>query len=774
MKSTPNKHSKKSPPRKQANKKRGNKFRRILKFRYLFFIVFIALLIVTVLFIKELPSPTKLQSNDFPVSTQIFDRNQELLYEIYADTNRTPVAFDTMPEHLIQSTLAIEDASFYHHFGFSVQGIIRAAKNTLFNDKLQGGSTITQQLVKTALLTPERTIQRKIKEAFLTIGTEVIYSKDQILEMYLNHIPYGGTAYGIEAASQRYFDKPAAELSLAEASFLAGLPQAPSRYSPFTNPDQAKDRHREVLRRMVEEEYISQEEADLAFSEKLLFAPPSTDIKAPHFVFYVKNLLEEKYGLQTIERGGFRVTTTLDSNLQEYVQSTVSAEIEELDQYRVTNGAALVTNPSTGEVLAMVGSRDYFDTENDGQVNVTNRLRQPGSSIKPINYATALQLKTLKPDSLIIDMPTCFVVTGQKPYCPQNYDGGFHGPVEFGPALANSYNIPAVKVLAINSLENFIATASAMGINSFTDPSRYGLSLTLGGGEVTMLDMATAFGTLANQGVKVPLNPILKITDHQGNLIEENQPESTFESLQAFYDESNPDANKVHTEHNGLQRILNREPAYVISEILSNNQTRSAAFGSRSALYIPEKPVSVKTGTTNDLRDNWTIGYTPDRLVATWVGNNDNTPMNPYVVSGVTGAAPIWNSIMTYLVSEVDADQIAQKEPIGAVDDFIAFWEPESFPEDHVKTRKNIWINKDTNKPAFLPGQEEPPNLEELNLELQEHEVVSDHFSKEFCLDCDWTNPETGEKDMPRINVDMTKFYLSQLEEQVRLQEENL
>jgi penicillin-binding protein 1C len=602
----------------------------------------ISAIAATTLF-ADLPSPKKLTTQDIPVSTQIFDRHGTLLYEIYQDIHRTPLTLDQIPDQVKHATIAIEDQSFYTHFGFSVQGIARAVKNTLFKDKLQGGSTITQQLVKTSLLTPERTLKRKIREAVLTIGTEILYTKDEILEMYLNNIPYGGTAYGIEAASNRYFGKSAQDLSVAEAALLAGLPQAPSRYSPFSNPDSAKARQQEVLRRMTEDGYLDQASATHAFETPLIYNTPSTDIKAPHFVFYVKQLLEEKYGLTTVEQGGLRVTTTLDLSLQEYAQASVSAEIADLEKYQVSNGAALITNPGTGEILAMVGSRNYFDTQNDGQVNVTLRLRQPGSSIKPINYVTALQTKRLTASSVILDYPTCFKVGVLAPYCPKNYTGGFHGSVSFRQALANSYNIPAVKVLAINSLESMIATASAMGISTFTQPERYGLSLTLGGGEVTMLDMSTAFGTLANSGVKVSPVAILNVTDYQGNVLEEYDPQTTLESLALFLDPDNPDSNTLNYTNHQLTRVLNREPAFIINHILADNNARAAAFGTNSKLRIPDKTVSVKTGTTNDLRDNWTVGYTSDRVVVVWVGNNDNTPMNRNVVSGVTGAAPIFN-----------------------------------------------------------------------------------------------------------------------------------
>jgi penicillin-binding protein 1C len=737
------------------------------------------ILSIFVYYLKDLPSPRRLESDEFAVSTQIFDRNGALLYEIYSDTQRTPINLEDIPDHVIHATLAIEDSGFYRHLGFSAQGIIRATRNTLFRNQLQGGSTITQQLVKTALLTPERTIERKIKEAILTIGTEITYSKDQILEMYLNHIPYGGTSYGIESAAKRYFNIPARQLNLAQASILAGLPQAPTRFSPFYHPERAKARQHEVLRRMVEEGYITAQEADNAFQTNLEFATPAINIDAPHFVFYVKNLLEEKYGLHTVERGGLRVTTTLDLELQNYAQASVSAEIADLENQQVSNGAALVTKPNTGEILAMIGSINYFDTQNDGQVNIATRLRQPGSSIKPINYVTALQNGLMTPSTMILDIPTCFQVVGQPLYCPRNYDNSFRGPVLFRQALANSYNIPAVKILAINDIDSMVATASAMGIQSFTDTSRFGLALTLGGGEVTMLDMATAFGTLANQGVKVNLNPILEITNHTGEVLESFDPQTTLTALDRYFDQDNQRSNVLGINHQGLERVLNREPTYLISDILADNQARSAAFGSRSALYIPDKYVSVKTGTTNDLRDNWTIGYTSEYLVTTWVGNNDNTPMNRFIVSGVTGAAPIWNSIMTHLLR--DSQDSTPPEPPGITRRAVCslsgniptqdqpcdtrseiFWD-QYLPRHNPLERKSIWINRSTGLPAFYGsnvGDTTPEEEITDELELREHTVISDPFTQEFCLDCHPPEdlPEEARSSFPRTIVNMSTF----------------
>jgi len=733
----------------------------------------VVLSVLLYIFFKDLPSPKRLESGDYPVSTQIFDRNGSLLYEIFADTHRNPVPLDSLPPHVPQASIAIEDQDFYQHFGFSIQGIIRAAKNTFFQNKLQGGSTITQQLVKTALLTPERTLERKIREAVLTLGTEILYSKDQILEMYLNHIPYGGTAYGIEAAAQRYFNKAAKDLTLAEASLLAGLPQAPSRYSPFANPDAAKARQHEVLRRMVEDGYITQEVADQAFQAPLTYALPATDIKAPHFVFYIKSLIEDKYGVQAVERGGLRVTTTLDLELQEYAQASVSAEVDKIERYKVSNGAALITKPNTGEILAMVGSRNYFDTENDGQVNITQRLRQPGSSIKPLNYVTGLQLKNITPATMLLDIPTCFKVGSLAPYCPKNYDYSFHGPVQIRYALANSYNIPAVKVLALNSLESFIATASAMGISTLTDTSRYGLALTLGSGEVTMLDMATAFGTMANQGVKVPLQSILNITDYTGKVLESYDPQATQNDLSFYFDEAEANSNVIGESKGILTRVLNREPSYLISHILADNTARSAAFGSRSELVIPNEEVSVKTGTTNDLRDNWTIGYTPEFVVASWVGNNDNTPMNQAVVSGVTGAAPIWHDLMAEILK--DRENLTQIKPIGVEgtnicrtsgafpkDDqpcevrFEYFWKA-NFPHEYNTNKKNIWVFKDSGQPAFM-DKEPPKDFNTDNIELKEHLVISDPFTNDYCLDCSYGTDEQGKPKNPSFTVNMNTF----------------
>jgi penicillin-binding protein 1C len=499
-------------------------------------------------------------------------------------------------------------------------------------EQTQGGSTITQQLVKLRLLSPEQTLQRKIKEVIVAILAEGIYEKDQILEMYLNQVPYGGSTYGIEEASQKYFGKSAKNLDLAESALIAGLPAAPSAYTPFgSNPEFAKNRQLEVLRRMVEDGYISEEQAYQAGAQELQFATNTIDIEAPHFVMYVRDLLEEEYGPETLYRGGLEIRTTLDSELQAEVQEKVTSEVDRLASLRVSNGAALVTNPTNGEIYAMVGSTDYFDFEHDGQVNVTTRPRQPGSSIKPLTYALALE-KGSTVTTLIDDQPITYEIAGSKPYSPKNYDGKYHGKVTLKEALASSYNIPAVKLLNQLGVNTLIDKAEEMGITTWGDRRRFGLSLTLGGGEVLMTDMAKMYGAFANEGYVTDLNPILEIRNYKGETLYQNT--CALENEGCF-----------------RQKALDSRVAYLISNILSDNSARIPAFGPQSTLYIPNQQVAVKTGTTNNMRDNWTFGYTSDRLVSVWVGNNDNQPMS-YVASGVTGASSIWNDIMVTILDE--------------------------------------------------------------------------------------------------------------------------
>lgn len=582
--------------------------------------------------IKDLPSPTDLSNKEQNLTTRILDRNGNLLYRIYEDENRTLIALSNVSQYAKDATIAIEDQSFYNHIGFSFKGIFRAVLRNFSGETVQGGSTITQQLIKNRLLSKEKTYRRKIRELMLSLIAERIYNKEQILEMYLNTVSYGGSTYGIEEASWRYFNKSARNLSLAESALLAGLPQAPSTYTPFgSNPELAYERQAEVLRRMVEDGYISQLQADQARQEKLVFNQDRIDIQAPHFVMYVRKLLALKYGEEMVSKGGLEVRTTLDLSLQQQAQDIVSAEVSKLKVFKISNGAALVTNPKTGEILTMVGGADYYDFLHDGQVNVTIRPRQPGSSIKPLTYATVFERgKTAA--SIIDDSPVVYQIPGSKPYAPKNYDGRFHGRVTLREALASSYNVPAVKLLAELGVTNLIDKAEALGISTWQDRNRFGLSLTLGAGEVLMTDLATAYSTFANLGYPVTLNPFLEISNYKGDLLYRNNcaldGDNCYEDLK-----------------------LSPKSAYLITNILSDNQARTPAFGAFSVLNIPNQQVAVKTGTTNSMKDNWTIGYTTNRLVATWVGNNDNTPMS-YVASGITGASPIWNKIMLLLLDD--------------------------------------------------------------------------------------------------------------------------
>lgn len=633
---------------------------------------------------KDLPAATALSETDPFVSTTILDRNGEVLFRFYEDENRTILPLSQIPPSVIAATISIEDQDFYNHHGFSLRGILRAFGSNISNDTVQGGSTLTQQLVKNRLLSPEKTISRKIKELILAVLVEGTYTKDEILEMYLNQVAYGGSAYGIEAASLQYFGKHAEQLSLAESALLAGLPAAPSVYSPFgSNPEFAFQRQQEVLRRMVEEGYITLEQAQEEIKKPLAFRENVIDIKAPHFVMYIRKILADQYGEDMVTTGGLEVRTTLDLKTQENAQAVVSTEVEKLAALRVNNGAALVTKPSTGEVLAMVGSKNYFDFENDGQVNVALRPRQPGSSIKPLTYAIDIE-KGDTASTYIDDTPITYNLPGSPPYKPQNYDGKFHGRVTLREALASSYNVPAVKTLAKLGVSTLIDKGEEMGISTWKDRNRFGLSLTLGGGEVLMTEMAQVYGTFANQGSTVELNPILEVKNFKSETLYRNRC--------------------------ALDGICNGKitfsPAtsYTISHILSDNKARTPAFGPYSTLNIPNQEVAVKTGTTNNLRDNWTIGYTSDYLVSVWVGNNDNTPMS-YVASGITGASPIWSKIIRSLLDEENPHTFAVPSSIVKVG---------ICPQ--TKTLTCNWCQSATVEEIFIRGREPKINCDQIRL----------------------------------------------------------
>lgn len=596
-------------------------------FGTLFSFLFLFLPLVTVLFLQDLPSPRELTLQQIPQTTKIYDRNGKLLTEIYASQNRTLVPLTSIPLSLQHATLAIEDKNFYTHPGFDIPSIIRAFKEDITGHKIQGGSTITQQLIKSSLLTPEQSISRKVKEVILAFWAERIYSKKQILDMYFNQVPYGGTAWGAEAASETYFNKHVKDLDLAESAFLAGLTAAPTDYSPFgPTPHLWKTRQKEVLFRMRELGYITKKQEQAANQEALVFSEPTVPLHAPHFVDYIKNLLIQKYGLEMVEKGGLSVKTSLDLSLQDMAQQTVTEEVDNDAYLNLTNGAAVIANPQNGDILAMVGSKDYRDP-NGGQVNITTSPRQPGSTVKIITYTAALS-EGFTAASILEDTPETFAsLDGGPTYSPVDYDGTYKGNVPLRIAFANSLNLPAVKTLQKIGIPTMVSLGKKMGITHWGDPSEYGLSLTLGAADVTMLDMTQVYATVATGGRRIDLNPILKVTDSGGHVLEQKTPSQG-------------------------QQVILPGVAFIASNILADNTARSLDFGPSSPLLIPGHTVSVKTGTSDNKRDNWTIGYTNNYVVAAWVGNNDNSPMSQTLASGITGAAPIWNRIMTNLLTE--------------------------------------------------------------------------------------------------------------------------
>jgi len=595
--------------------------------------------IVVLWYSRDLPTPGKLSSMNLSQSTRILDRNGIVLYDIYTGQNRTYVQLPKISKYIKEGTIAIEDKDFYKNDGFSIAGYLRIVRNLLLFQGITGGSTLTQQLVKNALLTSERTIPRKIKEFILAIEVDRKYSKDQILELYLNVAPYGGPNVGVETASESYFGKKAKDLTLVESAILAGMPQRPSYFLPYgSHPKAYISRTQDVLRRMREDGYISKQQEEAAVKElpNVKFLSQTQSIKAPHFSFYVKDLLIKQFGESMVESGGLQITTTLDYKLEEKAETIVKEEVNNAKGLKVGNGASIVLDPKNGEILAMVGSKDFFATDSsgkktdfEGQFNViTQGKRQPGSSIKPVTYATALA-KGYTAATLLMDTKTVFPNQGGKDYVPVNYDGKYHGPVQVRFALGNSLNIPAVKMLALVGVRNMLQTAYDMGISGFAPTqeniSRFGLSLTLGGGEVVPLEFATSYSAFANGGYKVEPVSILKVTDRNGNVLYE------------------------HKDSSSRKQVLKPEIAFIVSHMLLDNNARLLTFGQYSLLNIGSRQVAVKTGTTDDKRDNWAIGWTPNVLVAAWVGNNDNSPMGS-IASGVTGASPIWRRIVLEVI----------------------------------------------------------------------------------------------------------------------------
>lgn len=636
--------------RDQIKRREGlSRSRDIVKIAKLSFLGVLAFFILSFVFLPlfafSLPSPDKVVRRQ-GFSTKILDRNGEVLYDIFEDERRTPVKIEDVPEYLRQATVAIEDKNFYKHQGFDPIGMARAIVNIFLRGRLQGGSTLTQQLVKNVLLSPERTIFRKIREFILAVQIERKFSKDQILQMYLNEAPYGGNTWGVEAAAEVYFGKKVKDLNLVESAILAGFPQKPSSYSPYSSTPKAYiGRSQVVLRRMREDGYINsnQEKEALGELETITFQGKGASFKAPHFVQYVQKILEDRYGENVVEQGGLKVTTTLDLNLQDKAQEIVAEEISKVEKQRITNGGAEVLDPETGEILAMVGSKNFNDPNYDGQVNVTVALRQPGSAFKPITYVTAFK-KGFTPSTLLMDVPTSFPGgVGQPDYNPVNYDGKFRGPLQVRYALGNSINLAAVKMLAKVGIKDTLSTAYDLGISTLKPDqetlSRVGLSLTLGGGEVKLLELTGAYAAFMNGGNRIDPIAILKVEDANGKVLEEIDPKKG-------------------------KRVLTEEQAFLVFDILSDNNARKDIFGPNSLLNISGMKIAVKTGTTNDKRDNWTVGGNKRRLVGTWVGNNNNEPMLN-VASGVSGASPIWRRIL--LEALKGQPQVTFEAPSGIV-----------------------------------------------------------------------------------------------------------
>lgn len=672
---------------------------------YAFRTLALGVLFVAILFLyyaKDLPDPNKLLERNVPESTKIFDRDGGLLYEIHGEYKRTLVELNDISPFLKNATIAVEDKDFYNHGGISFTGIARAViVDILTGKKAQGGSTITQQFVKKSILTDDKSFDRKIREIILAISIDSRFSKEQILKLYLNEIPYGRNAYGIEAASNSYFNKSAKDLTLAESAYLAAMPQAPTRYNPFGPNRQSLDnRKNTILSLMREQGYINEEQEKKAKEEKPEFNKISTGIKAPHFVLWVQDYLANKYGEKTLEEGGLKVYTTLNSKLQNIAEEAVKNGVEKYSKKYNSNNAGLVAiDPKTGQILAMVGSKDYFgDVSPEGctagknclfepNVNVALSQRQPGSSFKPYVYVTAFKKEFgFAPATMLMDVVTNFGTYNGKSYIPGNYNGQSYGPISMRKALAGSLNIPAVKTLSLVGVENAVQTARDLGITS--PLADCGLSLVLGGCEVRLLDHVAAMSVIANQGVKNEKTPILKIVDKDDKIIEEFKP--------------NP------------QNVLDPEAAYEVISIMTDNDARSYVFGPSSPLILQGRIVAAKTGTTNNWHDGWTMGFTPSLAAGVWSGNNDGTLLKKGA-DGVLVAAPIWNEFMKKAlegtpaeefpiptgIQKITVDEVSGKLPTGATPStreeiFTSYNAPTDYDNVHI----SVAIDSSTGQPA--------------------------------------------------------------------------
>ncbi len=637
---------------KEGKDKKKEKIYRVFIFLSALFFSFIAFLLLMFLyFAKDLPRPEDFNEREPIQSTKIYDRTGEiLLYELYGEEKRDIVSLDKVSKRLKEAVIATEDANFYKHHGIDIDGIFRAVKLDLKSKSFTyGGSTISQQLIRSTFLTNKKTIKRKIREIILTLELERRYSKKQILGWYLNQIPFGPNIYGVESASKTYFNKSAQSLSLAEAATLTALIKAPSYYSSNGNEDKLIGRRNYVLDRMEEEHYISKEEAEKAKKEELNFNRGPQAIKAPHFVLYIENYLFKKYGKNFLEQGGFKIYTSLNWNFQEEAEKIVKEGAERNKMYNAYNAALVAINPKTGEILAMVGSKDWYAKKKEGcdkktgrckfdpKVNVaTYRIgRQPGSAFKPFVYATAFQ-NGYTDKTIVVDEKTDFGVWGGKHYIPENYDGKFRGAVTLRQALAQSLNIPSIKVLInLAGIAKSIENARKFGITTLNKPdSFYGPSIVLGGGEVKLLDMVSAYGVFPTEGLKINPVSILKIEDSKGNIIEKSRV--------------NP------------KRVLDKKSARLINSILSDNKARAPMFGFNSTLYFKNYKVAAKTGTTNNFRDAWTIGYTPSLVVGVWAGNNNNEPMSKY--PAITIAGHIWRRFLLKVLPKIPKESFISPE----------------------------------------------------------------------------------------------------------------
>ncbi|KKU14046.1 MAG: Penicillin-binding protein, 1A family [Candidatus Magasanikbacteria bacterium GW2011_GWC2_45_8] len=590
---------------------------------------------------RTLPDPNKLIDRTVAESTKIYDQEgKTLLYEIYRDKKRTLVEINTLPDYIKNATVSVEDKDFYLHKGIAWKSILRAGFSNIFGLSAGkgGASTITQQLVKNAILTSEHSFSRKIKEALLALQLERKYSKDQILQLYLNEIPYGGANYGIEAASENFFGKSAKDLTLAEAATLASLPQAPSKY--INNRSALLQRRNYVLQKMADYGYITKDQTESAQKTELgIKTVGGAGTIAPHFVLYIKDQLIEKYGEQMVESGGLKVITSLDVEKQQIAEEAVKAQAEKNEKkYGARNAALIAMDPKNGHILAMIGSKDFFDEKIDGQVNVALRLRQPGSSFKPIVYAAAFE-KGYTPDTKLFDVQTIFK-TETKDFSPRNYDNKERGVVTMRQALAGSLNIPAVKTLYLTGVDRVLDFAQKLGYTSLNDRSRFGLALVLGGGEVKLLEHVSAYMVFAREGTKIPTVSILKVTDSKGNVLDE-------------------------WKENPSVEVVAPQVVRELTSIMTDDSARAFIFGAGSALTLKDRLVAAKTGTTNDWRDGWTMGFTPSLVAGVWAGNNDNTPMKKGS-DGVLVAAPIWNKFMSESLKNTPPEPFTPPDPYPA------------------------------------------------------------------------------------------------------------